>query len=76
MSDPTIPSPHQLWTEARGDPVLFRKLMIEHGHLIRRDKPLTPHPFKPSCGCGYLCEVCNLIRDHAIHTTETADGSI
>ncbi|HZR50167.1 MAG TPA: hypothetical protein VFB06_11665 [Streptosporangiaceae bacterium] len=29
------PSPHELWERAGGDPVRYRELMYEHGHLLK-----------------------------------------
>jgi hypothetical protein len=38
-------TPYELWQQAEGDPVRYRELMIEHGHLI----PGKPEPLP----CGW-----------------------
>lgn len=35
---PEHPDPYQLWHSAKGDPDRYRKLMIEHGHLVPKSQ--------------------------------------
>lgn len=56
---PLMKDPHQLWTEANGDLVVYRRLMIEHGLLVEVDKSNQPADHKfvgltRSC----VCSVC------------------
>lgn len=37
------PSPFELWQKAAGDPVRYRELMVEHGHVV-------PNEPCPECG--------------------------
>lgn len=31
------PSPFELWQQASGDAARYRELLVEHGHLVRRE---------------------------------------
>ena len=43
------PTPLQLWKQADGDAVKYRKLMREHGLILKRE----PGDDSPVLPCGY-----------------------
>lgn len=45
----TRPSPVELWHQAGGDGAEYRRLLVEHGHLVPRE----PGDTSPMFACGY-----------------------
>lgn len=48
MTEPR-PSPYELWQQANGDRDEYRRLLLEHGHLI----PLKPGEKPEPLPCGW-----------------------
>lgn len=46
---PARPSPFELWRQAGGDRARYRKLLVEHGHLV----PLEPGEKPEPLPCGW-----------------------
>ena len=48
--------PHQLWRESDGDPKRYHELMVEHGHIVKRDPP-SPDELCANCGEAYQVHI-------------------
>lgn len=55
-------SPHKLYEQARGDAAEYRRLMVEHGHLVptltREECVAQGGHFWPNCDPGYGSVPC------------------